>query len=188
MTATKTRTRVSREAYFQAAAELLAEDGYPGLKLATLCRRLGVTTGSFYHHFGGWPAFVDALLDDWETAQTERVLRLARAAPDAAARVRTMKELAATTVPHAAEYAIRVWSGDDPQVRAAQDRLDALRIAAVAEIIGELVPDPAVAKRLAVMAMSLMVGWQQLRPPRPASELAGLLDEFEQTVLRHASA
>lgn len=181
------RTRVSREAYFAAAFDLLAEDGYPGLKLATLCRRLGVTTGSFYHHFGGWPAFVEALLDDWEHEQTGRVLRLSRAAPDATARVRTMKELAASTVPHAAEYAIRVWSGDDPQVRAAQDRLDTLRIAAVAEIIGELVPDPAVADRLGVMAVSLMVGWQQLRPPRPASELVALLDEFEQTVLRHAS-
>lgn len=178
---------MSKAAYFQAAFDLLGENGYPGLKLATLCRRLAVTTGSFYHHFGGWSAFVEELLGHWENDQTERVLRLSRAAPDAAARVRTMKELAATTLPHAAESAIRVWSGDDHRVREVQDRMDALRIAAVGEIIGGVVHDPEQAGRLAVMGVSLMIGWQQLRPPRPVSELAMLLDEFELTVLRHAA-
>jgi AcrR family transcriptional regulator len=179
-------TPITQAAYFQAAFDLLAAEGYGGLKLGALCRRLGITTGSFYHHFGGWPAFVEALLAHWETEQTERVLHVSRAAPDAVTRVRTMKELTSTTLPHAAEAAIRVWSGGDNRVRAVQDRIDELRIAAAAEIVGGVIDDPALARRLAVLGVSIMIGWQQLRPPRSKSELAMLLDEFEATVLRHA--
>lgn len=179
-------TSITPATYFEAAFDLLADEGYGGLKLGPLCRRLAVTTGSFYHHFHGWPGFVDGLLMHWEAEQTERVLRVSRAAPDAVARVRTMKELASTRVPHAAEAAIRMWSGGDPRVRAVQDRIDELRITAVAEIVGGVIGDAAQARRLAVLGVSIMIGWQQLRPPRPASELAALLDEFEATVMRHS--
>jgi AcrR family transcriptional regulator len=180
-------TQVSRESYFRAAFDVLADEGYGGLKLSALCRRLRVTTGSFYHHFAGWPAFVEALMAHWEAEQTDRVVRLSRAAPDSVTRLRTMKELAASTVPHAAEAAIRVWSGGDPRVREVQQRIDELRIAALTEIIGEVVGDAAQARRLAVLGVSTMIGWQQLRPIRPAAELAALFDEFEATVLRHAT-
>ena len=103
-------------------------------------------------------------------------------------RVRTMRELTATTVPHAAEAAIRMWGGGDPRVRRVQDRIDELRIAALAEILGGVIDDPAQTRRLAVLGISIMIGWQQLRRPRELSELVELFDEFEATVLRHATA
>ncbi len=48
---------VSREAYFETGLDVLSDLGYGGLKLAEVCNRLGVTTGSFYHYFSGWPAY-----------------------------------------------------------------------------------------------------------------------------------
>lgn len=180
------RGTISRETYFRAAFDLLAEQGHGGLKLGALCRRLTITTGSFYHHFDGWSGFVAALLSHWEAEQTERILRYSRAAPDAVTRVRTMKELTASTVPHAAEAAIRMWGGGDPRVRQVQDRIDELRIAALAEILGGVIDDVAQTRRLAVLGVSIMIGWQQLRQPRDPSELAELFDEFEATVLRHS--
>ena len=183
-----TRQSITPATYFQTAFDLLAEQGYGELKLSPLCRRLGITTGSFYHHFGSWSAFVDGLLAHWESEQTERVLRISRAAPDAVTRVRVMKELTATTVPHAAEAAIRMWGGGDPRVRQVQDRIDELRIAALAEILGDVIDDPAQTRRLAVLGISIMIGWQQLRRPRETSELTTLFDEFEAIVLRYATA
>ena len=53
---------VSREAYFEAGLEVLADLGYGGLKLAEVCNRLGVTTGSFYHYFAGWPVYTKELV------------------------------------------------------------------------------------------------------------------------------
>lgn len=37
-----------RDSYFETGLEILAELGFGALKLAELCRRMGVTTGSFY--------------------------------------------------------------------------------------------------------------------------------------------
>lgn len=183
-----TRGTTAPVTYFSAAFELLADEGYGALKLSALCRRLAVTTGSFYHHFGGWSAFVDGLLAHWEAEQTERVLRLSLAAPDAVTRVRIMKELTTTTVPHAAEAAIRMWGGGDSRVRQVQDRIDELRIAALAEVLGGVIDDQAQTRRLAVLGISIMIGWQQLRQPREIAELAQLFDEFEGIVLQYATA
>ncbi len=180
-------TPITREAYFRAAFELLGQRGHGELKLSALCRRLAVTTGSFYHHFEGWTGFVTGLLSHWEAEQTERILHSSRAAPDPVARVRRMKELTATTVPHAAEAAIRMWGGGDPRVRQVQDRIDELRMAALAEVLGGVIDDPVQVRRLAVLGISIMIGWQQLRQPRELSELFELFDEFEATVLRYVS-
>ena len=48
---------VTKEEYYDAALEVLAQLGFKGLNIGVLCKRLGVTSGSFYHHFGGWPGF-----------------------------------------------------------------------------------------------------------------------------------
>ncbi|MDT5106509.1 MAG: hypothetical protein QOI25_4022 [Mycobacterium sp.] len=42
---------VTRQSYFDAGLDVLSDLGYGGLKLAEVCNRLGVTTGSFYHYF-----------------------------------------------------------------------------------------------------------------------------------------
>lgn len=173
------------EAYFATALALLAEDGYAALRLGALCRRLGVTTGSFYHHFDGWSGFVRGLLDHWEADQTGRLVALTNADRDAHERVRVLKQLA-VGLPHAAEAAIRIWSGVDPAVRHAQQRVDALRTAALRDVVAGVVGDDAAADRLAVLGMSILVGWQQTRAPWPAGELQELLTAYEETILQHA--
>ena len=67
-------TVASREAYFETGLEVLADRGYGGLKLAEVCRRLGVTSGSFYHYFSSWSAYTGELIEEWLPAATrERV-------------------------------------------------------------------------------------------------------------------
>jgi len=53
---------VFREAYFETGLDVLSDLGYGGLKLAEVCSRLGVTTGSFYHYFSGWPVYTKELV------------------------------------------------------------------------------------------------------------------------------
>lgn len=50
--------KVSRDDYFTAAFELLAAGGKSALTTTAVCRRIGVTTGSLYHHFGSGAAFI----------------------------------------------------------------------------------------------------------------------------------
>lgn len=104
-----------RDHFVTAAVELITEQGAAALKVGPLCRRLGVTTGSFYHHFDGLGALVEAVLAAWEEASTrvvgEAVARIAEA-DDAIA----VLKHTSITLPHAFEARVRAWALRDPAV------------------------------------------------------------------------
>ena len=78
---------ISKESYIVTGLEVLSDLGYGGLKLAEVCNRLGVTTGSFYHYFSSWSAFGQELVAYWVHARTVRVADNLRAEPDPRRRV-----------------------------------------------------------------------------------------------------
>jgi len=55
--------RLSATDWIQAGQELLRERGISAIKLAALTERLGVSTGSFYHHFADFEQYLGALAD-----------------------------------------------------------------------------------------------------------------------------
>lgn len=179
--------KVTQEQYFAAALSQLAAQGAEGLTISRLCQALGVTSGSFYHYFGGWAGFVEALLAHWEDEQTQRIVRLARAEAGAEQRLDVLRRQA-TALPHEAEAAIRAWSRGDRRVDQAQRKVDAQRHAALRAIIVDLgLPAPD-AERLATTGMALLVGMQQLHRPVDLGLLNAVFDEFERTIRFHASA
>ena len=68
------RRTVGPEDYFATALALLATEGPAALRMRTLCERLGVTWGSFYHHFRDLAEFRTRLLAWWETTATGTVV------------------------------------------------------------------------------------------------------------------
>jgi AcrR family transcriptional regulator len=178
--------QVSPDRYYEVALGILATDGVTGLKIGKMCGTLNVTSGSFYHHFGGWSGFVAGLLEYWEAEQTRRLLLLTQARPDPWERVQVLKELA-TTVPHEAEAAIRAWGRSDPLVGAVQRQVDDLRKDGLRQVILDVGVKPDDADLLASMGMALLAGHQQLSSPVGVRELRALLDEFEQIVIDHVN-
>lgn len=177
-------TAVTREDYFETAMELLRERGVAGVRISTLCKELGVTTGSFYNYFGGLDGFIDRLMEHFEDRITDTVIELSRAPEDPVERLDTMKRLA-MTVRHEAEGAIRAWGSSNPTIAAAQKRIDKKRYDALLGIIEGVVPDRKEAELLAVMGISLMVGFQQWRAP-DVEELSRLFDEYQAAIFAHA--
>jgi AcrR family transcriptional regulator len=171
-------TVTNREGFFTAAMALLAREGRAGLRLATLCRDVGVTSGSFYHHFGGWDGFVDALLAHWEAVDTHRLAELAAREPDPEGRLDVLKHLA-LTFPHEAETAIRAWAHGDERVAAVQARVDEHRRAVVAEALVAAGVDADRADRLADLALAVLIGRQQRLGPTDVGELLALFDELD---------
>jgi AcrR family transcriptional regulator len=155
--------RLNPDDYFRVAVELLGEQGSESLTIAALCERLGVTKGSFYHHFGSMPAFVAALLRYWETTHHDRLIALARVEPDPRRRVFMLVDLA-VALPQAAEAAIRAWGRSNAEVASAQARVDGSRESHVAETLEALGFPPDRVRLFARMSLILLIGAQQRDP------------------------
>lgn len=125
--------RLRRGDYFETAFGILSERSHDELTIAALCDELGVSKGSFYHHFSGWVGFVESLLEHWERESTLNAMEIASRLEDPASRRRLIASLI-STIPHDAEGAIRVWARSDPVVRAVQDRVDEERISMLTEL------------------------------------------------------
>ncbi|QRP44690.1 TetR/AcrR family transcriptional regulator [Amycolatopsis sp. FDAARGOS 1241] len=176
---------VTREQYFEAALGVLSADGFAGLNVGRLCRELGVTSGSFYHHFGGWAAFVDELLAFWENRQ---VLILAAGDFGTAGPAADFAALMDLTLGlhHKAEAAIRAWSVNDETVRAAQKRVDHARLRTVGRAVKGIVSDAVPARTLTALGLAMLVGHQQLAAAGEDTDLPALIAEY--TWLVHSRA
>jgi AcrR family transcriptional regulator len=174
--------RIPPALYHEAALAILAQRGPGGLRPATLCTALGVPITRVDAEFGSWASFVESLLEYWEAEQTWAPMELALAPADPRQRVEAMKHLA-TTVPHAAEAAIRAWGHSDPAVRRVQDRVDAQRTEAARQVIAGLGVDDAYAGRLATMGIALLVGMQQIHAALDVGLLRAVLDDYERLIL-----
>ena len=153
-------TVANREGYFETGLEILADLGFRGLKLAEVCRRLGVTTGSFYHYFPNWSDYTRQLVEHWHQDRTVRLREMFSTEPDPRRRMAVIiREVLA--LPHSAEAAIRVWSSVDPDVRRVQIEVDRERFDVCREYALEIVGDARQAEVFASWAVYMLVGYEQ---------------------------
>lgn len=166
--------------YFDAGMSLLATGGVGAVTIARLCSQLGVTKGSFYHHFSGVDDFKAQLLESWATAGERQVLQAAASVSDPVARLDAMRE-AGIALNHEAEVAIRAWSRFDAQAWAVRAKVDAAREHTVAAAYEEVGVPGDVAALLGRLAVAVLVGAQHRgeRTDREAlRELYGRLQDM----------
>ncbi|MGW5514381.1 TetR/AcrR family transcriptional regulator [Nocardia africana] len=150
-----------KQDYFDTAFELLSEQGYSALKQAAVCKRLRVTTGSFYHYFENWQDFTSQLLEHWQTARTTQLVELAQQSNDPIEQLEALLQFA-LDLPHRAEAAIRVWSKVNPEVRSIQDTVDAQRLEVVLQAARAIFDDEDEALNHARWGLYLLAGYQEL--------------------------
>lgn len=167
----------SRESYFDTGLDVLSDLGYGGLKLAEVCQRLGVTTGSFYHYFPSWSVYTRALVEHWHEGMTVNIVDAVRAEPDPRKRIDSIIE-AGLTLPHGAEAAIRVWSAIDPQVRALQAEVDRQRFEVIYESAHQIMNNHRQAELFAAWAVYLLVGYEQAILPPDTAGLAWIVTQL----------
>jgi AcrR family transcriptional regulator len=161
----------SRSAYFEKGLEILSDLGYGGLKLAEVCVRLGVSTGSFYHFFDNWPKYTRQLVEHWHETNTIRLVEWIRTEPDPRLRIDRIIDIG-LNLPHGAEAAIRAWSSTDPAVHAIQVEVDQERHRILRECAVQILHDERQAQLFADWAVYLLVGYEQatLPPDKAALE------------------
>lgn len=165
---------VSREAYFETGLEVLADDGFGGLKLAVVCNRLGVTTGSFYHYFSSWGHYTRELIGHWRQSTRQRVEGLQRIA-DPRERLDKIIQVG-LNLPHKADSAIRTWASVDPEVHAAQVEVDFQRFEVIRNAAREVIQNDRQAKVFGELAVYLLTGYEQSTLPHDPEHLAWMFN------------
>ena len=177
--------RLTPDDYYREALVLLGESGPEGLTIAALCERLGVTKGSFYHHFTGMPAFVTQLLGYWEREHGARLIRISRAQPDPTLRITTLTDMG-VALPHASEAAIRAWGRSNTDVAEATARVDRRRERHLIDAVCALGVDRQRGRLLARIALNLLVGVQQREHPVDLRRLRQMFEAINELVFLEA--
>ncbi len=174
--------------WLHAGLGVLRAAGARGLTIERLVAEVGLTKGSFYHHFGGMAGYRTALLAYYESTDTSRLISAAEQPPPVPARARLRRLLELVCAPDEdwhLEVAVRAWAQRDAEVREAQERIDRLRVEYLRTLLHELTGDPRHAERLASMIYLLLVGAGQVLPPVSPPELGQLYELLLAMVATH---
>lgn len=126
------RTALSATHWVAAAEDLLAERNSDDVDIDSLCRRLGVTKGSFYWHFRGRNELTSAILENWRTRMTldvnRRVLRIGGSVKDALSYLLSLIRKPRSNRSNAVESKMRHWAKTDRLAHAAVLNVDQMRL------------------------------------------------------------
>lgn len=178
-----TVTKLSRHEWVGGAFEVLCDGGFESLRVEPLAARLGVTKGSFYHHFATRRALHLVMLEEWERVGTSQIIgRVEQGKADARRQLHALafETMSGDPVADAIETAMRAWARDDETVAAAVGRVDSRRVAFVTALLRQLGLSPPLAKRRAAMMYRVLIGefsWRLAGGPRSTKrEIAELVD------------
>ncbi len=163
---------LTRRRWLQEGLALLEEAGAEALTIESLTSRLGVTKGSFYHHFANYQDFQERLLVFWEEEGTLRIIQWAEqeaSPPEKLARV-----MQASLHPSRLDVALRAWALQDEKVRVHQQRIDQQRLAYFEALAYAHTADRLYAQQLARVLYSIYVGSQHIIPPIEGEDLRAL--------------
>jgi AcrR family transcriptional regulator len=152
--------------WVNAAVRQMLRGSVADVKVDRLARELKVTRGSFYWHFRNRAALLASVLAHWEQMTVSYNEVLARHDPDPRQRLLRLlllPEDGDMRIPAGEfESAIRAWARRSPQVRQVTERVDALRIQTITQIVRDLGAAPERAPALAqiVGAITGML-WQR---------------------------
>lgn len=159
--------------------ETLAENGPEALKAARLARRLGVTTGSFYWHFGCVADFQSELLEYWKEGVIAGLIDEAKAKAKANAQkpakvlIELRKRILESGV-HRYDAAIRIWARTDPRVRDTLRDTDEVRATFLEETLRKSGLSKQEARDRASLIGAAWRGSQNLDNPEYRMKLIGI--------------
>ena len=174
-------TRRTQRDWLLAGLEIVTAEGRDGLKLEALCSRLGVTRGSFYHHFRDLADYRTQLLEFYRREGTLQIIEVVDR--EAAPRQRLERLLALIVELWSAPEqdpspAIRAWALQDAEVRGVQEEIDVQRVQYVERLLSQMGAEPARARLLSEFLYALLVGCEQMHPPVDGGRLRAVFDEY----------
>jgi AcrR family transcriptional regulator len=167
----------ARDRWLDQALDALTARGPGALRIDALAAELGLSKGSFFHHFAGAAAFKTAVLERYESRATA-VLASGRDRLESVAPQQLLAELTAAVdtsespLPQPRlEVAVRAWAYQDEEVRATQERIDTARLQLLESVWLRLVPNPEQARVSALLPYLIAIGSSMALTPITPAEL-----------------
>jgi AcrR family transcriptional regulator len=167
-----------RPQWLRAGLEALRTGGVGAVRVERLADEVGVTKGSFYHHFRHRGALLDALLEFWSREMTDaeferiQALRGGEAGMELRARLLALAEDVLEKGMGRYDPAIRAWARNDRKVAAAVAQVDRRRVRALTALFEEAGFAGADARSRARLFYTFLLGEPQVRAPaREPTEL-----------------
>lgn len=168
-----------RVPWLQAGLFLLEESGTANMTIDELTQRVGLTKGSFYHHFKDRGGYVTALLEYWEEQMTHRLIEQADLQASSKEKQRHLTQLTLALYDSPLELNLRAWAMSSPLVKSYVERVDQARVEYLNQIALEITGDAERARQLAEIAYAVFVGGQQILPQIPRERLLELYGELD---------
>lgn len=153
--------RLNKQDWLARGLDVLTRLGPEHLKVDRLCKHLGVTKGSFYHHYANRDHYVESLLDYWQAQNTKGVIAAVEELPGARQKSLALSNLA-QQIDSGPENAMRAWARYDERVAERVQSVDQMRIDYLAGLLPSMIPDADIAPLLSKLIYSHLIGMQQL--------------------------
>jgi len=159
--------------WLSAGLDALRKGGVAAVRVERLAADVGVTKGSFYHHFRDRGALLEALLEFWSREMTDAEFeRIQTLRAGLAARLLALAQDVLEKGMGRYDPAIRGWARTDRKVAAAVAQVDRRRVRALAGFFEEGGFSAAEARTRARLFYTFLLGEPQVRAPaREPSEL-----------------
>ncbi len=160
-------TTLAKQDLLQAGLAALGREGISGVRVERLAAALGVTKGSFYHHFSKRQELLDGILTFWAEVATEQIIsntNAASGAPRERLLILALNVFSESGNHDQIEWAIRQWAVSSEEVAQAVASVDSRRIGYVRSLLEESGISPCVAEGRAHLMYRALVGeytWRQ---------------------------
>lgn len=156
----------SEAAWFEAAYDMLTENGVDAVKVMPLAKRLGLSRTGFYWHFKDREALLDAMVQRWEDKNTGNLVARTEAYAETIAEAMFNlfdcwldEELFDAKL----DLAIRNWARNDTTLQARLDQADRRRSAAIEAMFERFGFSAAQAKARAMTIIYTQIGYISMR-------------------------
>ena len=178
---------LNEQDWVKAAIEILVDENVRGIRIDSLCKKLGVTKGSFYWHFATRNDLLVALLSSWRKRMTLNVIR-SISGSQASAKDRLRKLISLPRQPKSpasaqVEMSIRDWGRRVDMPRATVAEVDQIRMDYFTQLLSEAGFEGADARRRAYVIYCLMMGDSILHQSLSDLSHGEFLDAAMETVL-----
>lgn len=176
-------TRKTKQDWVDTGIDSLKNQGPMAISAEKLAKKLGVTRGSFYHHFANIGAFNDSILDYWENTNTTTPFLSAK--NQANTTQEELEELVENSwhTDIQLEVSVRTWASSNPQVAERVAKIDQYRMAYITALYQVVVGDAEKGKRFAQIAIYGLLGAIHAQPRLSEQELGELVKAIQSVMM-----